>query len=502
MIDALLIRADASPQIGTGHVMRCIALAQAWNERGGDVMFLLAKTTPSISELLRHEGFGVRTTDAEPGSPADAAATVACARELSTRFVVADSYRFADEYQQALKAADLRVLLLDDYGHARHYSADLVLNQNFMPDSRLYSHREPGTNLLLGNKYTLLRREFRVLKNQERKFLESDRKVLVTLGGSDPDNATAKVIEALGLLANIDAMVVVGGSSPHRQELELLVARQQISGQSIRLVANVRNMPELMSWADLAVVAGGSTVWELACLGVPAIILVIAENQRQNAKLLSESGSFLNLGEHRLVDAPQIANAIGSLLASSEKRQAMSALGRIMVDGKGAARVCERFLAGPISLRRAKAEDCRRFWEWANDPVVRAVSFHSEPIPWEIHDRWFANKLQDPKAQLWIGLNAWNQPFGQVRFEIREGDRAEICTSVDAAHRKAGFGTALIRQAVAALFATTKVSVVEARIKMDNVASIRAFEKAGFCAAQSMTVTGTEAIVFLRSRDP
>ncbi len=157
----LLIRADASPEIGTGHVMRCLALAQAWQDKGGQATVAMALAAPSIQARLEAEGLGIKRITAQVGSAEDAAQVIQIARQLQAAWVVIDGYRFTGSYQQALKDAGLGLVCIDDEATAEHYYADVILNQNLHADAGLYAKREGYTRLLLGTRYALLRREFR-----------------------------------------------------------------------------------------------------------------------------------------------------------------------------------------------------------------------------------------------------------------------------------------------------------------------------------------------------
>ena len=272
--------------MGTGHVMRCLALAQAWQDTGGRPVFAIAEATPAIRGRLLADNMDVVSLEISAGGEGDAPKVTALAMHHAAKWVVVDGYQFGADYQRQLKAAGLKLLFVDDNGHADHYSADLVLNQNPHADESFYSSREPYTRLLLGLRYAMLRREFSQWQEWKREILPVGRKVLVTMGGSDPDNITALVIEALQSLPGkeIETTVVVGGGNPHFESLEL--AAGSFTGK-MRLEKDVSNMPGLMAWADIAIVGAGTTSWELCLLGLPAILVDLAENQRPVAAELN-----------------------------------------------------------------------------------------------------------------------------------------------------------------------------------------------------------------------
>ena len=146
----VVFRVDASTQIGTGHVMRCLALAQPRQDTQGQAIFIVANPIPALEERLKSEGMKVIHLAAEPGSLADAKETAALAHQFNASWVLLDGYQFGSEYQQTIKNSGLNLLFIDDYGHAEHYYADFVLNQNISADEQWYQHREPYTKLLLG----------------------------------------------------------------------------------------------------------------------------------------------------------------------------------------------------------------------------------------------------------------------------------------------------------------------------------------------------------------
>ncbi len=165
----LCVRADASVAMGTGHVMRCLALAQAWQDAGGDVVFAMAETGAAIQKRLQSEGLSIFPGESAPGSIEDAKEVVELARKQGARWIVVDGYQFGERYQRDLEQAGLKVLFVDDSGHATGYVADVVLNQNAHACAELYESRHAHTRLLLGPRHALLRREFRAVRDFQRR---------------------------------------------------------------------------------------------------------------------------------------------------------------------------------------------------------------------------------------------------------------------------------------------------------------------------------------------
>lgn len=333
----LLVRADADAVRGSGHVMRCLALVQAWRERGGPAWFLSRCANSALRERIQAAGAEFLSLAPDASVELDLQSTLALIVELNPSFVVLDGYDFDLEYQRAMRASGRRLLVIDDTVRLPRYDADVLLNQNLGAARLNYSYN-PDAALLFGPEYALLRREFVSWRSRLHTVPETARKILVTLGGSDPDNVTLKVIEALRQLetARMSIRIVAGPANPHVDELRHVAA---VFPRGLELFTAVADMAPLMSWADLAVTGAGSTCWELACLGVPALSLVIAENQRSIAEELGAAGVVVNLGWHLDVSAERLATAIVGLMYSSFRRLRMSQQGRALVDGKGAERV-------------------------------------------------------------------------------------------------------------------------------------------------------------------
>jgi UDP-2,4-diacetamido-2,4,6-trideoxy-beta-L-altropyranose hydrolase len=498
MMEPILLRADASTYSGVGHVMRCLAMAQAWQDAGGAAHFAAVELPDGLAERLGAEGMVLHRLDVVPGSLEDAAQVAALAQELGARWVVIDGYHFGTDFQSTIKDASLPLLTIDDYGHAGHYFADLVLNQNIQAEVSFYPSREPTTRLLLGTQYVLLRREFRRWCGWRCTIRPVASRVLVTLGGSDPDNVTLKVIEALEQVrvSGLEVLVVAGAGNPH---LEVLQTKIRRSRHHVELVWNVSDMPKLMVWAELAVSASGSTCWELAFMGVPTVSLSLAENQMAVAAGLENAGAVVNLGWHASLKASDIARSIADLLLSPDKRHWMSQHGQEQVDGNGAARVTRLLYHDELLLRPVRPEDCHLIWQWASDSVIRAHSFHPEPILWEQHVAWFDERLADPFTQFYLAVDADAKPIGQIRFQV-EAEAATVSVSLALEQRGKGYGAEIIRLGSRQIWTTTEVTHIHAYVKPDNGASARAFAMAGYASVGAVMVRGCSALHFLMRR--
>jgi UDP-2,4-diacetamido-2,4,6-trideoxy-beta-L-altropyranose hydrolase len=512
MTGRVLIRTDGGAGIGSGHVMRCLALAQGCRERGIEPSFATAVPVPGFETRLQEEDFRWAQIPYPPGSRRDAEETRELSAAARADWVVVDGYHFDALYQQVVKESDGRLLVIDDYGHAGAYVADLVLNQNLHARTEQYPNIARHTRLLLGTAYVLLRKEFARAPRQHR-TRDQARRLLITIGGSDP-GPTVGVIRALPRLGadTLEGLVVVG---PSNSNVEIIEAAAQASGVWLRVETDVRNMPELMNWADVAVASAGTISWELAFMGVPFVSVVVAENQQGVSASLDREGVAINLGWWSEDTAWPLAHTLGQMMGDPERRRRMSARGREIVDSRGVARVVEHMLASPLpgreseegraeevvhlgdeqlSIREVQADDCLLLWEWANDPEVRAAAFRSDPIPWDAHLRWFEAKRSDPSCRIFIVLDKHDQPAGQIRFE-RNGQReAVISVSVSAPRRGQGLGTEAIRSACERYIRDSGGTELVAFIKPQNIPSVRAFEKAGFARDGIMTIQGQAAL--------
>jgi UDP-2,4-diacetamido-2,4,6-trideoxy-beta-L-altropyranose hydrolase len=497
----LLIRADAGGSLGTGHVMRMIALAQAYQDRGGLVTLACARCPEDIAERVRREGIGFELIPGgTPGSATDLEQTVACAKSLSTEWVVLDGYHFDADYQRASRAAGFRVLAVDDYGHCDIWAADAVLNQNIFAPEMTYRSEVEGCRFLLGTRFALLRREFRADADTERARQTGPiHRLLVTLGGVDADNVTGRLFQALNILATppLELKLLTGVGNPHLEDLRQLAAA---SPHSVEVLQHVLDMPVLYHWVDGVISAGGSTCWEWMFYRLPAAVVCLADNQRPVIAALVKHRLALDLGWHKDLELELTVQRLHGWLKEARDPATEPAPG-LAVDGLGACRVASMFDGTNAWLRRAGAEDARLWFKWANDPAVRTNGFHPDPILWETHLEWFERHRHSADSRLWIGFDLDQQPLGYVRLHRCDGDEWEMGVAVAPECRRQGVALRLVQLALrqfspecrpsirrdmgqpddrAESDARTMETIIVARIRPANTASLNLFRALGF----------------------
>jgi len=302
---------------------------------GGQATFVTACESPALRDRIRDAS--ATLLEITSGQALDTEYTKDVVLEQHGAALVVDGYTFDSAYQQGVRTPAIPLVAFDDYAHAGHYYADLVINQNLDADKLAYP-RAPHTQLLLGAEYVILRPEFLAWKGRTRTFPKRAARVLVTLGGSDPDNVTMRVVRALEALGrpDLEAQIVVGAGSPHRAGLEAAAAQ---SSAKLRLEFNVRDMAARMAWADLVVAAGGTTCWELAYMGAPSAIIMLADNQQRGVDALVRRDCVDYLGRSETASVDSISQALDGLLNDRDRRQALSHASMQLVDGLGAERV-------------------------------------------------------------------------------------------------------------------------------------------------------------------
>jgi len=341
----LAIRADFTQSSGAGHVMRCLALAQAWRLKGEKCVFVISSEShKACLSVINDFGFEAEVLAAPIGSAEDEDETVALLNRRGASFVVLDGYLFKSSFQKKLKSCHFLTLVLDDNQSCDYYYADLILNPNIHAHEAMYRNRAMYTQLLLQPPFFLIREEFQNSPKSSGMGAYPALKILISMGGSDSQNVTAKVLKSLAhqSLEQCSIKVIVGSSNPHLKLLEL--EAQRFQNTSVELVINPPKVSDIMRWADVSISAGGVMSYELAFLGVPQINLSIAENQRESAKALAATGASSYLGDAQNLSEKDLCDAFLAIVQSSEKLSKMANQAKLLVDGKGAGRVVESMI--------------------------------------------------------------------------------------------------------------------------------------------------------------
>jgi UDP-2,4-diacetamido-2,4,6-trideoxy-beta-L-altropyranose hydrolase len=468
------IRADSSSAIGGGHAMRCLALAEELRVLGAEVAFTARAGAGALNALVRARDFRVHELTSDTSNATRDAVETAAALDGAVDWLAVDHYELDHAWERALRPKAAKILAIDDLG--REHDCDLLLDQN-TPDAGAarYTNKVPaGCQLLLGPRYALLQREF---LRERRRLRDRDgavERVLVCFGASDASNQTAKAVRALAQprFGELEVEVVAGRSNRHAGELEALCAA--LPKGVFRLHAD--DMAQLIAAADIGVGAAGSMTWERACLGLPTVSIVCAENQKAPADTGARSGATIDLGWKDDVTEDAIARALDALRGDPEKLRRMSHAGMALVDAEGARRVAETMLG--FVLTTATTADSELLWRWANDAAVRAQAFESAPIPHEAHTRWYSQRLADPRCRIYVA-RLGDAPVGQIRFELENG-RAFVDISVDREWRGRGMGARILDVGMAALSAELPDVHVVAQVKSGNSASCELFAAARF----------------------
>lgn len=334
----LVVRADSGPEIGIGHLMRSFALVQSGLRNGWEITFLTNTNDNGLVQVLRQGGVEVVQLKGDLYAQDDFLTTLEYMDRHRVKWICLDGYGFDTRYQKAIKHAGRSLLVVDDSANESHYYADVLLNPNLHAPTLSYSV-ESYTVMLLGTSYMPLRDEFLRWNGWIRPVPDVGRNVLISFGGGDAVNFTLKVLRALDPISTgqIEVKVVVGYMNPNKSILLQEIENRTTRGVSLE--EDVADMSELMAWADVAICSAGTISWELAYMGLPALLAVIADNQTPVVEGLAKTGSVINLGIHTEVAEKALRTQLLDLVGDQQMRQVMSSRGKRLVDGFGSQRV-------------------------------------------------------------------------------------------------------------------------------------------------------------------
>ena len=485
----VVIRADASVWIGSGHIMRCLALATELERAGYQVLFACLPQSGDLIPVIESRGFRVTLLKMplDPEIPSDSADYLSWLQRpvlhdaadfveaiKNADLVVTDHYAIGREWQGYVKAElSCKILAIDDL--LREHNADIILDQTL--GRKCDSYTLTG-KVLTGADYALINRNF--IKSRELVELDADSvfpsKVLVSMGGIDQPNATLMVLESLVLQQGIAITVVLSSNAPHHKK----VAEFCRNHNNITHLDFVDNMAEVISMHQLAVGAPGTSSLERACLGIPSVIIPLAENQ------MSISAELVRRGAALCIQMDEISEKLNSCLSLLLKDWLnYRERNLILCDGLGVFRVCwhinqlmtHKDVTLDLELQRADRSNIRLVYEWQSHPNTREHSLNSAVPSWGEHNQWMQKKLCSVSDFFYmIRDNQSNTFLGVVRLDKQSPNNYLVSIFVAPNNYGRGIG----RSSLAILDSIHPHVILHATVLGGNSASQKLFEAAGY----------------------
>ena len=491
----IVFRTDASETLGFGHLMRCTALAQWLRREGARVAFVSHALPDWVHDRFHRYDIEFLEIPEERSSWADGGASFDPEFDASTTnrllgtlagrwqgvdWLVIDHYRIDHKWQAQLQLDDCRILVIDDLADRSH-RCDVLVDANIA-----YQGEHPYKDLvprqcrcLFGPRYALLSPDFYEFEADRIARSDTALNVLVCFGGGDHSGEVLKVLEGLAA-CSIEGVSVILIAAENTRIAEFI---EQHAGRlpPVTWLHHVDDMPVRLANADIAVGGGGVMNWERAFFEVPSIVVSLADNQRRSNEWLSNNGKIIYLGVADAATPKAYAAAITTLIGSPGLRNYFANSNGELVDGKGAGRVVKEMLRPAIRLREAGAADIHDVFEWHNAPSTWQFSIHQRPATWGEHQQWYQRVLEDPDRVLLIG-EADGSPVGVLRFDI-VGNKAVVSVYLVPGHYGRGFGKRLLEEGMQWLRAhRSEVTLIEAVVAAENIASCRVFSELGYQA--------------------
>jgi UDP-2,4-diacetamido-2,4,6-trideoxy-beta-L-altropyranose hydrolase len=497
----IAVRTDASRRIGTGHLRRCLSLAQALRGEGAQVRFvcrehdgisrIAAEDGEAVAWLPHADGYAPRPDDpahadwAECSWQDDADETIAALRDLRPDWVLVDHYAFdARWHERVASALACRIAVIDDLAD-RPLACALLIDQNLHPDhaAKYAAQLQAPSRILGGPRYALLAPRYRTAARY--RFRRRVQSIGIFMGGGDPKDFSSRVLLACREVAGFTGDIELVSSSRNPS-----FDRHRELAQRWPNTCVLYDEPDLTGFFarhDLQIGSGGIAAWERCVLGAPTLALQIASNQLAVLPELANAGAieWLDVDD---AGEQEIGQAVKSLIDAPRRRLALVRATRGLVDGMGCARVAAALslaVEPDLRLRPANADDEALLLAWANDPQARRHAFHTNSITPVQHHAWFAKRLANPADYvILIATSAAGSPVGPVRFE-RSKDLWTVSYSLDAAFRGLGLARPLLAAGIDALRARDPGARVEGWVKPDNVASMQVFRRLGFAESRA-----------------
>lgn len=491
----ILFRCDASLDIGTGHVMRCLTLAEAMRERGASCVFACRMHPGNLAGMLRERGFVVRelefvdsgnvaaaASESSPGSQhqawlgadwqTDARQVLAIIDGGPVDWLIVDHYALDHGWERAVRPACRRLMVIDDLADRRH-DCDLLLDQNFGREAGDYAQLVPKhCKVLAGSRFVLLRPEFAALRPYSlgRRALGPPRHLLVAMGGVDQSNATGEVLQALkraGLPGDCRISIVLGPHAPWLAEVRAL-AEQMPWPTSVHV--GITDISRLMAESDVAIGSGGGGTYERIFMGLPALLRPIAANQVQPLRTMADAGLFgFFEGPTDLLEKLETAVKCGVTPPPD-----------VVADGTDA--VCHELCQYRVALVRPRPLDVRRTFHWLQSPTLRKDFLTREAPVRKTHFGYWRKLLgatdQYPFSVLFDDVHVGNAGIKQVD---RQRSEAELWLYLgDAEMRGKGLGAEILAALEAFIKNRLELEVAVLHVSKANAAAVGLYSKAGY----------------------
>lgn len=494
----IVFRVDASLTMGSGHLMRCLTLANCLHSHGAQIVFICRHLPESLHRMLFVAGHscvmlpdrsqppsveGAELAHAEwlgTSQSVDAEDTLLVLGSVECNWLIVDHYALDVTWERKLRHRACRILVIDDLADRMH-DCDLLLDQNLYTDAEdRYLGKVPNAcQQLLGPRYALLRPEFAVARRHLRTRDGVVRRILLFFGGMDSANVTGQAMAALAQLHRPDIAVdvVIGAQHPALSAIE-------VDCQAFGWACHVQSedMATLMAAADIAIGAGGSATWERCSQGLPTIALAISANQKQLVEDAASAGILLELIADETSGSTLTQAIQDRILQCLQRPQLLLSLalrGTELVDGAGVERVRRAIGVSGLSVRRAVDQDSEMLFRWRNHEKVRAVSHNNAPLQRDEHESWIVDVLANPLRILLIG-EFQSLDIGVVRFDCEE-HIAEVSIYLNPEEPSTGWGRELLQTAEKYLASNfPNIDEVCAEVLLNNLSSQNFFERSGY----------------------
>ena len=471
-----VFRADAAPEIGVGHVVRCLTLAFALKKQEWRVALVTVESTVAAIPSDPLNGIDIFITD-----QIDDASVMMSHWPHGCDLLVLDHYDLDAGYERACRPWANRILVLEDLV-GRNHDCDVLLDPTLGRAPSDYDTTTPAhTGILTGPKYALVRSSFYSIHHNQacHRTNTSLQRVVVSLGATDPDNATCIVLQGLKDLG-LGVDVVLGASAPHLDAVRAAAARLTPTAE-LHIGLDSENMARLYERADLCIGAGGSSAWERCAMGLPSLLVRTADNQNDIIAALVRQGISQFISDSANLIPEAVADAVGQLVVAPHNLAAMGGASIKTCDGHGAVRVSTMLsgLSGEVgitNLRPLALADEEMLLDWQGEDGSREYAHNRDKPTPEEHATWFKRYREDPDGLIFI-IEHERVPVGVLRLDREKRDgMLSVSILLAAAHRARGIGTAALHL----IHDMWPNSIFCADILAENTASLRLFHRVGY----------------------